>query len=634
MPYSAWGFLVKASKFIVPVLLLLVVSFLFMIPFPAQAASFSVANGDIGGLIAAINAANSNPGPNTISLAANGTYSLTAVDNIVPGLDGGANALPVVTGVVNIEGNGATIERNASASSQFRFFYVNNGTLTLNRLNLSRSDSFDNGGTIYNNGGTLNLNEVVLVDNQGNNGAGILNNNGRTTINNSTFSGNVARGANGGDAVMNYMNGIMTITNSTFTNHNGAIGFNTILDYFGGGLSLTNVTVANNKGIGIYNLGDNATLTNVTIANNSIAGIANSGTSTLHNTLLVNNGPSNCISNTPTNISSNNLAYPNAIDCGPSTDTAAINPLASNKPVNNGGPTQTIALIPLPNPAVDAGASNYCPATDQRGVARVGVCDIGAFELTSTDIPKPTSSNPADLTIAQLRINPDRVVALDSSTLISFTFNVTNSGLGKAENVMLRFPLNPDLALGYTLFEDNRIWVSAIVSNTDQPYVQVSLPQLESKQNVRGVLVFRPAPNVQGGNIVALRYLLRWDDETGSGKTAQSNLVRFRFANPGEGSWDDTGGAVQLFDPPQANATNGQSITITGDFYIPYEQVVIWYTDKNGVSTFLDLKRADRDGKLVFRFTPLSLNENENYVVAGQGQYSQVTGSIDLTITS
>ena len=47
---------------------------------------------------------------------------------------------------------------------------------------------------------------------------------------------------------------------------------------------------------------------------------------------------------------------------------------------NNGGPTETHALLP-DSPAIDAGADTACPAADQRGVARPlgSACDIGAF---------------------------------------------------------------------------------------------------------------------------------------------------------------------------------------------------------------------------------------------------------------
>jgi hypothetical protein len=48
---------------------------------------------------------------------------------------------------------------------------------------------------------------------------------------------------------------------------------------------------------------------------------------------------------------------------------------------NNGGETDTMAL-PAASPAIDAGESNRCPASDQRGSPRqiLRGCDIGAFE--------------------------------------------------------------------------------------------------------------------------------------------------------------------------------------------------------------------------------------------------------------
>ena len=48
---------------------------------------------------------------------------------------------------------------------------------------------------------------------------------------------------------------------------------------------------------------------------------------------------------------------------------------------NNGGSTQTMALLP-DSPLIDAGSDANCPATDQRGIARPqGThCDIGAYE--------------------------------------------------------------------------------------------------------------------------------------------------------------------------------------------------------------------------------------------------------------
>jgi len=96
----------------------------------AQAATFNVADGDVAGLIAAINATNSNPGPDTINLAPGGTYILT----YIAGPDGwhGPTGLPIVQGFsetqhesLTINGNGSTIQRSDAPGIQapdtFRF---------------------------------------------------------------------------------------------------------------------------------------------------------------------------------------------------------------------------------------------------------------------------------------------------------------------------------------------------------------------------------------------------------------------------------------------------------------------------------------------------------------------------------
>jgi hypothetical protein len=69
----------------------------------------------------------------------------------------------------------------------------------------------------------------------------------------------------------------------------------------------------------------------------------------------------------------NNNITPNPIYLDP-----LLAPLA-----NNGGPTQTTALLPG-SPAIDQGNSSTCPAVDQRGYLRSGPCDIGAYEAGGT----------------------------------------------------------------------------------------------------------------------------------------------------------------------------------------------------------------------------------------------------------
>src|SRR5512146_3240098 len=72
----------------------------------AQAASIS-APCTVAGLISAINTANANGQADTISLAANCTYTLTTANNTG---DHNASGLPVIASDITINGNGATIQ--------------------------------------------------------------------------------------------------------------------------------------------------------------------------------------------------------------------------------------------------------------------------------------------------------------------------------------------------------------------------------------------------------------------------------------------------------------------------------------------------------------------------------------------
>lgn len=59
---------------------------------------------------------------------------------------------------------------------------------------------------------------------------------------------------------------------------------------------------------------------------------------------------------------------------------------------DNGGPTFTMALL-AGSPAIDEGDDADAPITDQRGEARVGAVDIGAFEYQTPHNTSPTLSD-------------------------------------------------------------------------------------------------------------------------------------------------------------------------------------------------------------------------------------------------
>ena len=156
-------------------------------------------------------------------------------------------------------------------------------------------------------------------------GGGILNEDGLVTVTNSTISGNNAAGKGGG--IANGMTTALTIVNSTIRGN-----------------------IAGITGGGISHEGVSATLTNTIVAGNSATDCDGAVVSFGNNL----DGDGTC-----------NLVVP--------SDLPGTNPLLGPL-ANNGGPTQTHALVPG-SPAIDAGDDGDAPATDQRGSPRLGASD-------------------------------------------------------------------------------------------------------------------------------------------------------------------------------------------------------------------------------------------------------------------
>jgi hypothetical protein len=269
----------------------------------------------------------------------------------------------------------STVAGNSNSFSGGGAGIFNAGTLTLsNSTVVGNSTSFGPGGGIYNAGGTLVLDNSTVSGNTGGLGGGIENS-GTTTITSSTISGNTTGFGGGGGGIANF--GALTLTNIT-------ISGNTTTSFFG-----------NEHGGGIYNVGtlaaENATIT----ANRSVegGGLFTVLPATLVNTIVAGQAAGgNCAAAGGGAISDGGYNLEDGTSCGFST---ANNSLPNTNPLldpaglqSNGGPTQTIALLPG-SPAIDAipPGVNGCGTTftsDQRGVTRPqgSRCDIGAYEVT------------------------------------------------------------------------------------------------------------------------------------------------------------------------------------------------------------------------------------------------------------
>ncbi len=344
----------------------------------------------------------------------------------------------------SIVGPGASVLtiRGGGTSSNFSVFTVGSGvTASISGLTITDGNAL-NGGGIF-NAGTVAVTRDIIVKNSATLDGGGVFNAGTATLLCDTITLNSAIQLGGG--VFNHRSA--TLTSDSITQNFAMAGggvFNVAMETitligntialngsvaenapaYGGGVehdgtaTLINDTITLNSassqdgvayGGGVSNFGT-ATFTNVTIASNSTGflggGVYNAGSATLDNTLIALN-----------NIDANSVAMPDQIDGNISgtynlvgtgsagglangllgNQVGVANPLLATGLANNGGPTQTIALLPG-SPAINAGAANIpgvtVPTTDQRGKGRVGAVDIGAFESQGFTLTSLLQSTP------------------------------------------------------------------------------------------------------------------------------------------------------------------------------------------------------------------------------------------------
>lgn len=244
----------------------------------APAATFNVGDGDVMGLIAAINAANSNDEANTINLAQDGLYTLTEVV-----FGSSPTGLPQITSELTINGNGSTVQRSdAKSTPNFRVFNVSaTGDVTLNDLTI-RWGTGNTGGNIV-NAGTFTLNNCTVAENLSpTTGGGILNT-GALTLNGCSILNHIASGNGGAGIFSQGANAVLMAENCLFSGN--------VCQSSAGGAIRNSVSASGTGGI--------ATLTNCVLANNATPGangwggaIDNDGTMTIIDTHIHGNSAS------------------------------------------------------------------------------------------------------------------------------------------------------------------------------------------------------------------------------------------------------------------------------------------------------------------------------------------------------
>jgi uncharacterized repeat protein (TIGR01451 family) len=286
-------------------------------------------------------------------------------------------------------------------------------------------------------------------------GGGILNN-GQMTLSNSVVTNNTA---DGGGGIWN--GGALIINNSYIGSNSGRTGGG-IGQFYGYKLEITNSTIANNAasyGGGIYSYyQENVFLNNVTIVNNT-ATVLGGGIMiedhfpegiVIRNSILANNaGPA---SSPDCSAILNSQGYNLFKD---TTGCAIVGDLTGN--LTGVDPHLSPIVIehgyyPLASnsPAIDAGNPGGCLdnqntplLTDQRGMGRVGRCDIGAYESgLATDLKVNGVFRPGGQVTYTLQVHSELPAAFtdvivtdalpDVLTLVPGSLTFTN-GAGQAD---------------------------------------------------------------------------------------------------------------------------------------------------------------------------------------------------------
>lgn len=342
------------------------------------------------------------------------------------------------------EGTGATVSNGGGG------IYEDNGDVALTNSSVDGNSETVTGGTPEAEGGggiyvysganitltnsAVNANGLTLTGGTASDsgGGGVdQDGSGSTTVTNSSISDNTASitgaGHLGGIGFYN-PDGALTVTGSTIADNTGHIfdssgpddgggavynwgAANTYLNDTLSGNSITlNGNALDSGGGALFNDGTPMAISDTTIAGNSIdepGGALFDAASpvTLQNTIVADNTATptgNCAAVPASTFVSDgdNLESTNTCSLTQPTDLTNKEPLLGPL-ANNGGPTQTQALLPN-SPAI--GGGSCLPAdTDQRGEPRPdpgdppGQCDIGAFEVqpTTNTAPPKISGTPS-----------------------------------------------------------------------------------------------------------------------------------------------------------------------------------------------------------------------------------------------
>ena len=383
-------------------------------------------------------------------------------------------------------------------------------------------------------GVTAALNDLTISNGRdSDSGAGILNI-GTLTVTNSTISGNSTL-FNGGGI---FNDGPLTLVNSTISGNSASSGGGGIFN--GGPLTIINSTISGNSA----SIADPAY---------SGGGIYGSHAVTLTNSILAGNTPRNC--SLAITDSGGNLADDASCAFTQSSSKNGATGLNLGSLADNGGPTQTVALLPGSAardvlPAVSCVDPQGFPLADQRGFPRLdegeSTCDSGAFES-----------------------NPPRTSGITPDTAPQHSgFSITVSGTDFSAGSVVYL----DTAAAPTHFVSSKLLTADIsanlsahtaqvtVVNNDTGAVATSNPQLLFVTNAYAGLVSTPSIGSGVNPNAAAFNNLTTGKASVSAKGSGFVAVALYAQNPGGPYFENSAGPFDVYVAPGNTFT---SVTIT-----------------------------------------------------------------------
>lgn len=344
---------------------------------------------------------------------------LTLANGLETSADGGAifNQGTLTVRTTTFSSNSTGGANGGGAIRNLGTLTVEETTFTANSATGSGAGTTGGGAISNSSAATATIRESTFNTNSatGSNVAGAILASGTVSIADSTFDGNSASGSQGGGAIYTVIGADVAVAGSTFINNaaSGSQGGGAITN-FASDTPISNSTFTGNQasafsgnGGAILNF-SSPVLSNLTIVDNDAGdeggGIYSFSAIRIRNVIATGNEASGAADDcrvVDVGVVAEYLG--NIIAAGNCGALTAADPLLAPL-ADNGGPTQTIALLPG-SPAIGGGDFNVCRDApvgqrDQRGDPRPQarpVCDTGAYQsiivTTTTDTALPTNNS-------------------------------------------------------------------------------------------------------------------------------------------------------------------------------------------------------------------------------------------------